>query len=244
MQDPGRGFRSGVMNLVKDLLANFFGWPLLNQFGWLVFTRILRFVLNPLSLLVIIAMIGLFWGLDSTGWIALGISFGAVAAIGWFFSSFSYSDAASRQVKRAFFASLWVRHLDTGSSGAEEVELAALENPIYGVQRIGVKFKPSPRHADLILMTGPLTRNLQRAALRTLYATPNATILRVGDAAIDGGVFKGSYALANRNDKYLSEIEDADFASGNPPSPQEMLERLASETRRRSIIRMPWQKPS
>src|ERR1700686_5092194 len=101
--------------------------------------------------------------------------------------------------------SLWIRHLDCGSCNGCELELTALENPIYDAQHLGIEFKSSPRHADMVAMTGPFTRNLAEAAQLTVQAMPVPRVVLIGDCAINKGIYVGSYALANRP----PEIEDA-----------------------------------
>ncbi len=120
--------------------------------------------------------------------------------------------------------SLWLRHLDCGSCNACELELVALENPVYDAQHSGIQFKSSPRHADAVVMTGPFTRNLAEAAQRTVEAMPVPRVVLIGDCAINQGIYAGSYALANRP----KEIDDVIIAQvpGCPPTPQEILDVL------------------
>ena len=122
--------------------------------------------------------------------------------------------------------SLFIRHLDCGSCNGCEMELNALNNPVYDIQRFGIRFEASPRHADLLAMTGPFTRNLEQAARLTLEAMPGKIIVAVGDCAVHGGVFRDSYAvMATRPD----DIEDAIKVriEGCPPSPLDILKALA-----------------
>src|SRR2546430_2709599 len=83
--------------------------------------------------------------------------------------------------------SLWIRHLDCGSCNGCELELTALENPVYDAQHLGIEFKSSPRHADVVAMTGPFTRNLAEAAQLTVDAMPIPRIVLIGDCAINKG---------------------------------------------------------
>src|SRR5947207_14077415 len=92
--------------------------------------------------------------------------------------------------------SLWIRHLDCGSCNGCEMELTALENPVYDAQHLGIEFKSSPRHADVAAMTGPFTRNLAEAAQLTVEAMPVTRIVLIGDCAINSCIYQGSYALA------------------------------------------------
>ena len=120
--------------------------------------------------------------------------------------------------------SLWIRHLDCGSCNGCELELTALENPVYDAQHLGIQFKASPRHADVVAMTGPFTRNLAEAAKLTVEAMPVQRIVLIGDCAINKGIYQGSYALTERP----AEVEDAIIARvpGCPPTPQDMLDAL------------------
>ena len=120
--------------------------------------------------------------------------------------------------------SLWIRHLDCGSCNGCELELTALENPVYDAHHLGIEFKSSPRHADVVAMTGPFTRNLEEAAQLTVEAMPVPRVVLIGDCAINKGIYEGSYALAERP----PEIEDAIIAEvpGCPPTPQEILDAL------------------
>jgi Ni,Fe-hydrogenase III small subunit len=89
--------------------------------------------------------------------------------------------------------SLSIRHINTGSCHGCELELRALSNPFYDLERFGLSFVESPRHADVLLVTGPLTRNLRNTLEQAWDATPDPKwVVAVGDCAVDGGVFKGS----------------------------------------------------
>jgi len=120
--------------------------------------------------------------------------------------------------------SLWIRHLDCGSCNGCELELTALENPVYDAQHLGIEFKSSPRHADAIAMTGPFTRNLTEAAQLTVGAMPVPRVVLIGDCAINRCIYQGSYALAERP----PEIENAIIAQvpGCPPTPKQILDAL------------------
>jgi Ni,Fe-hydrogenase III small subunit len=92
--------------------------------------------------------------------------------------------------------SLALLHVNAGSCNGCERELRALTAPLYDLQRLGLRFVASPRHADVLLVTGPLTRNLREALEQAWDATPDPKwVVAVGDCAVDGGVFKGSYAV-------------------------------------------------
>lgn len=128
------------------------------------------------------------------------------------------------KVKKMFKGSLSIREVDAGSSNACEQELTALGNPYYDVERFGVHFVASPRHADMLMVTGAVSRNMKQGLVRTYEATPDPKIVvAVGDDAINGGVFKGSYAVADGVDKVIP----VDFAiPGDPPSPKTILSHL------------------
>ena len=93
--------------------------------------------------------------------------------------------------------SLAIREVDAGSCNGCELEIQALNNPVYDVERFGLKFVASPRHADVLMVTGPVTWNMREALERTYAATPDPKwVVALGDCAVNGGVFAGSYACA------------------------------------------------
>lgn len=120
--------------------------------------------------------------------------------------------------------SLFIRHLDCGSCNACELELIALSNPIYDAARWGIRFEASPRHADVLALTGPYVRSLHRAALKTLEAMPVPRIITIGDCAGKSGEFENAYGVM----PYPDEIRQAIIAHvpGCPPEPQKILEVL------------------
>jgi Ni,Fe-hydrogenase III small subunit len=122
-------------------------------------------------------------------------------------------------------ASVFLRHLDCGSCNGCELELHALSNPIYDIERFGISFVTSPRHADVLIMTGCFTRNLAEAARLTFDAMSEPRqIITIGDCADDGGVFKDSYAVTTRPE----DIERAIVGRvrGCPPAPDQILAAL------------------
>ncbi|MFL5287085.1 MAG: NADH-quinone oxidoreductase subunit B family protein [Rhodopila sp.] len=132
-------------------------------------------------------------------------------------------EAASQ---RRLGRNLALRHVNTGSCNGCELELRALDGALYDLQRYGLKFVESPRHADVLLVTGPLTRNL-RAALEQAYdVTPDPKwVVAIGDCAVDGGVFKGSYAVLGG----AGMAVPVDLTIGGcPPPPDRMLSGLRS----------------
>jgi Ni,Fe-hydrogenase III small subunit len=136
--------------------------------------------------------------------------------------------ALAERVDRAALArlgrSLAIREVDAGSCNGCELEIHALNNPFYDLERFGLRFVASPRHADVLLVTGPLTLNMREALQRTYVATPDPKwVIAVGDCAINGGVFAGSYAVAGGIDTAVP----VDLAiPGCPPTPDQLLRGL------------------
>jgi len=125
------------------------------------------------------------------------------------------------KVKKLFRGSLAIRQIDAGSDNACEQELVALSNSFYDIERFGIHFVASPRHADMLLVTGPVTRNMAEAVKRAYEATPKPKIVvAVGDDAIDGGIFKDSYAILGGVNSVLPVNYQI---SGNPPTPKKIL---------------------
>jgi Ni,Fe-hydrogenase III small subunit len=126
-----------------------------------------------------------------------------------------------KKVKKLFRGSLAIRAVDAGSSNACEQELTALGNCYYDVERFGVHFVASPRHADMLMVTGAVSRNMKDALIKTYEATPDPKIVvAVGDDAIDGGIFKGSYGVLDG----VHNVIPVDFRiPGDPPSPKAIL---------------------
>jgi Ni,Fe-hydrogenase III small subunit len=128
------------------------------------------------------------------------------------------------KVKKLFNGSLAIRQVDAGSDNACEQELVALSNSFYDVERFGVHFVASPRHADMLLVTGPVTRNMAHALKNAYNATPEPKIVvAIGDDALDGGIFKGSYAVV---DGVASTIPVHYHIPGNPPTPVQIMQSL------------------
>ena len=141
-------------------------------------------------------------------------------------------DRARARILAAHGRSLHVRHLDVGSCNGCDWEIAALLNPYHDVQRLGIDFVASPRHADLLLVTGVVTRNLEEAALRTYDAMPEPRlVVAVGACAISGGVFAGSPQI---RDGAAAILPVDVFVPGCPPRPEAIIEGmlLALESRR------------
>ncbi len=132
--------------------------------------------------------------------------------------------------------SLALRHMATGGCNACELELNALSGILYDLERFGLHFVASPRHADVLIATGPLTRNLREALDHTWAATPDPKwVVAIGDCAVDGGVFKSSYAVQNGID---AAVPVDLLIRGCPPTPTQILTGLltlvtANDTPRR-----------
>ncbi|KQU80122.1 hydrogenase [Mesorhizobium sp. Root695] len=120
--------------------------------------------------------------------------------------------------------SLSIRAVDAGSCNGCELEMHALSNAFYDVERFGIRFVASPRHADVLLVTGPVTKNMREALKRTYDATPAPKwVVAIGDCAKDGGCFAGSYAVVGG----VSEVLPVDLhIPGCPPPPIEILKGL------------------
>ena len=120
--------------------------------------------------------------------------------------------------------SLAIREVDAGSCNGCELEVNAMGGVLYDLERFGLRFVASPRHADVLLVTGPVSRNMAEALLRTRECTPEPCwVVAAGDCAVDGGVFKGSYAVTGG----VAPVLPVDLViPGCPPSPVQMLEGL------------------
>jgi Ni,Fe-hydrogenase III small subunit len=133
--------------------------------------------------------------------------------------------AARRKLGR----SLAIREVDAGSCNGCELEINALNNAIYDLERFGIRFVASPRHADVLLVTGPVTRNMAFALQRAFDCTPDPRwVVAVGDCAAGCGVFAGSYALVgSEGSGAVNEILPVHLhIKGCPPSPKKLLQGL------------------
>ena len=129
--------------------------------------------------------------------------------------------ALDRTARRKLGRSLAIRQVDAGSCNGCELEINALNNVFYDLERFGLKFVASPRHADVLLVTGPVTKNMREALERTWAATPEPKwVVALGDCAKDGGVFAGSYACIGG---VAAVVPVALHIPGCPPSPQRIL---------------------
>ena len=129
-------------------------------------------------------------------------------------------------VQKKFGRSLHIREVDTGSCGACESEIISANNPIYDLQRFGINFVASPRHADALLVTGPVSKNMLLALKKTYEAMPEPKfVITLGDCAFDCGIFKGSYYVAGAVKDILPV---ALHIPGCPPSPPMIVQGLLS----------------
>jgi Ni,Fe-hydrogenase III small subunit/formate hydrogenlyase subunit 6/NADH:ubiquinone oxidoreductase subunit I len=132
------------------------------------------------------------------------------------------ADTLRERIQGRFGRSLHVRQVDAGSCNGCELEIAATANPVFDLERFGIHFVASPRHADLLLVTGPVTRNMETALLRTLEATPEPrVVVAVGACGCSGGIF-GEGTCASRGG--VDRVVPVDvYVPGCPPSPQAIL---------------------
>src|SRR6266403_5668466 len=132
--------------------------------------------------------------------------------------------AVGRAARRRLGRSLAIREVDAGSCNGCELEIHALNNAFYDLERFGLRFVASPRHADVLMVTGPVTWNMREALRRTYDATPDPKwVIAVGACAVDGGMFAGSYAVSGGvNDAIPVDLH----IRGCPPSPTELLKGL------------------
>ena len=128
------------------------------------------------------------------------------------------------KIDSVFERSLRIRQVDAGSCNACEWECTALINPVYDIQRFGIDFVASPRHADVLLVTGPVSRQMELALKKTYIATPEPRlVVACGDCTIDGGIYRGSYAVTNG----VARVIPVDcYILGCPPTPTALLKGL------------------
>jgi len=131
-------------------------------------------------------------------------------------------DGLQDQIRAVLGRALCIRHIDAGSCNGCELEIQALNNPLYNLEGLGIRFVASPRHADLLLVTGPVSKNMEVALRRTYDATPDPKlVVALGDCGCTGGIFAESYASLGR----VSNVIPVDVAvPGCPPSPTRILQ--------------------
>jgi len=135
-------------------------------------------------------------------------------------------------IHRVFGRALCIRHVDAGSCNGCELEIHALTNPYYNLEGHGIKFVASPRHADALLVTGPVSRHMAEALQRTYAATPDRKlVIAVGDCGACGGIFGESYASLGG----ISNVIPVDVTvPGCPPSPTALLQGILSAVRQKT----------
>jgi Ni,Fe-hydrogenase III small subunit len=127
-------------------------------------------------------------------------------------------------IHRKFGRSFNIREVDSGSCGACESEIISAANPIYDIQRFGIDFSASPRHADALLVTGPVSKNMELALKRTFEAMPDPKfVITFGDCALDGGIFKDSYYTCKGVHNVLPVHA---HVPGCPPNPADLVKAL------------------
>jgi len=133
-------------------------------------------------------------------------------------------------IRKKFGRSLYIREVDTASCGACESEIIAANNPLYDLQRFGVNFTASPRHADALLVTGPVSKNMLIALNKTYEAMPEPKfVITCGDCALDGGIFRGSYYTEGAVKDILPV---ALHIAGCPPEPLKIIQTLVAFLKR------------
>ncbi|MBI5437313.1 MAG: NADH-quinone oxidoreductase subunit B family protein [Nitrosomonadales bacterium] len=127
-----------------------------------------------------------------------------------------------QQILDVFGRALTIRHMDAGSCNGCELEIHAVNNAYYNIEGLGIKFVASPRHADMLLVTGPVSRHMETALKRTYDATPEPKlVVAIGDCARDGGIFGESYATCGR----VANVIPVDVVvPGCPPTPNAILQ--------------------
>jgi Ni,Fe-hydrogenase III small subunit len=140
------------------------------------------------------------------------------------------AERIQRELLDTLGQALAIRHVDAGSCNGCELEIHALDNPYYNVEGLGIRFVASPRHADLLLVTGPVARNMEVALKRTLEAMPEPRlVVAVGDCGCTGGIFGAGYASCGQ----VANVIPVDVAvPGCPPPPLEILRGILTAVRR------------
>jgi Ni,Fe-hydrogenase III small subunit len=138
-------------------------------------------------------------------------------------------EALHEHIRTVLGRALCIRHVDAGSCNGCELEIHALNNPIYNLEGLGIRFVASPRHADLLLVTGPVSRHMEVALRRTYAATPEPKlVVALGDCGCTGGIFGESYASCGR----VSNVIPVDVAiPGCPPNPTQILAGILTAVR-------------
>jgi Ni,Fe-hydrogenase III small subunit len=146
------------------------------------------------------------------------------------------AESVNRSARRRLGRSLSIRAIDAGSCNGCELEIHALNNAFYDLERFGLRFVASPRHADVLMVTGPVTKNMREALERTYNATPDPKwVIAVGDCAVDGGIFAGSYAVIGG----VNCVVPVDLhVRGCPPRPLDLLAGLLALLQKQTAGRL------
>jgi Ni,Fe-hydrogenase III small subunit len=147
------------------------------------------------------------------------------------------AERLKQEVLRWFAGALTIRHVDAGSCNGCELEIHAMNNPYYNLEGLGIRFVASPRHADMLLVTGPVSRHMETALKRTLDATPEPRlVVAVGDCGCTGGIFGESYASCGR----VSNVIPVDVAvPGCPPTPVAIMQGILAAIALRNANELP-----
>ena len=139
------------------------------------------------------------------------------------------ADRIQQHILDVLGRALAIRQVDAGSCNGCELEIQALNNPYYNIEGLGIKFVASPRHADMLLVTGPVSRHMEEALRRTYEATPEPRlVVAVGDCGCSGGIFGESYASCGR----VANVIPVDHTvPGCPPTPLDILEGILAAVR-------------
>jgi Ni,Fe-hydrogenase III small subunit len=142
-------------------------------------------------------------------------------------------DRIQRDILGVLGRALAIRQVDAGSCNGCELEIHALNNPYYNIEGLGIRFVASPRHADMLLVTGPVSRHMEEALRRTYEATPEPRlVVAIGDCACSGGIFGESYASCGR----VANVVPVDFTvTGCPPAPIDILQGILAAVRTRAL---------
>ena len=143
--------------------------------------------------------------------------------------SASGSDRLHQDILDVLGRALTIRQVDAGSCNGCELEIHALNNPYYNIEGLGIKFVASPRHADMLLVTGPVSRHMEEALRRTYEATPEPRlVVAIGECACSGGIFGESYVSCGR----VANVVPVDFTvTGCPPAPIDILQGILAAVR-------------
>jgi Ni,Fe-hydrogenase III small subunit len=148
-------------------------------------------------------------------------------------ASLRLRDGLQDQIRAVLGRALCIRHIDAGSCNGCELEIHALNNPLYNLEGLGIRFVASPRHADLLLVTGPVSKHMEVALRRTYDATPDPKlVVAIGDCGCTGGIFGESYASCGR----VSNVIPVDVAvPGCPPTPTRILQGILAALARSAV---------